>query len=120
MKINVSEPEKKDVLKEFRNSEKNGILLYLPEIEKFFSVCIGTGNNLDHEDRQAGYDSYLEINEYEYDGNGLTFDVVDGGMFLYKTTEENYDDDICDAVEDALQYHYNNVPEFVPIQLFNF
>lgn len=97
-------------------SKQNGILLWIPEEKQFFTVAVGTGDNLLDEDIEAGYDSYLYIQTFTYDDPDM--EEGDGGDMMYKTKEETYDDDICSAVYDALEFHYGTAIDFVPLQFF--
>lgn len=104
-------------LKKFLGRGKNGIMLWIPEKEEIFMVMIGTGDNLLPEDRQDGFDAYLYIKVYLYDDPD--FEEIDGGDLMYVSEKEKYDTDICFAVYDALEFHYTEVPDFIPLQVFN-
>lgn len=97
-------------------SKQNGILLWIPEEKQIFAVSVGTGDNLLPEDIKAGYDSYLYIHTFTFDDPDM--EEEDGGDMMYKTEEETYDEDICTAVYDALEFHYGNAVDFVPLQFF--
>ena len=95
----------------------NGIMLWIPDENQIFQVMIGDGCNLLEEDYEAGYDAYLYIKAYEYDDPD--FEEIDGGDMSYRSDEETYDEDICTAVYDALKFFYDEVPNFIPLQLFS-
>lgn len=108
--------ECKWLLKDFRKKDGNGIMLWIPEKNEIFQVMIGIGDNLLREDYEQGYDSYLYIKTYVYEDPD--FDEMDGGDMMYRSNEETYDDDITTAVYDALEFHYDEVPYFIPLQMF--
>lgn len=112
----MSRDECLEKLKNFTGTDYNGIMLYVPSAKQIFQVMIGTGDNLLAEDYEAGYDAYLYIKAYEYDDPD--FEEIDGGVMMYRSDEETYDEDICTAVYDALKFFYDSVPDFIPLQLF--
>lgn len=97
-------------------SDQNGILLWIPEEKQFFTVAVGTGDNLLDEDIEAGYDSYLWIQTFTYEDPDM--EEEDGGDMMYVSSEQTYDEDICTAVYDALEFHYGSAIDFVPLQFF--
>lgn len=103
-------------LENFHSKDKNGIMLWIPKKKQIFQVMIGLGDHLCDEDIIQGYDSYLYIKVYEY--HDPDFLEIDGGDMMYTSSRETYDDDICTAVYDALKFHYDYVPDFIPLQLF--
>ena len=107
-----------DKLKDFmdQGNDYNGIMLFIPEEKQLLCVSIGTGDNLLKEDKQNGYDSYLYLTQFEYDG--VDMEEIDGGDMMYRSEEETYDKDICTAVYDALKFIYDYVPNFIPLQLY--
>ena len=113
---------RKDCLKKLekfigQGDEYNGIMLWLPETSEIFHVMFGDGDVLTEEDYENDLDSYLCINVYKY--NDSEFEEVNGGDLMYSSLTENYDDDICNAVYDALDFIYDRCPEFIPLTLFN-
>ena len=108
----------KRILEKFKEKEKlaNGIMLWIPEREEIFQVMIGDGCNLLREDYEQGFDAYLYIKTYQYDDPD--FEEMDGGDLMYRSNEHTYDDDITTAVYDALVFHYNMVPYFIPLEMF--
>lgn len=106
-----------EALKNFSGRGENGIMLWVPEKEEIFQVMIGDGCNLLKEDYEQGFDSYLYIKTYVYDDPEFYED--DGGDLMYRSEEHTYDDDITTAVYDALEFHYDYVPEFIPLQMFS-
>ncbi len=89
-----------------------GIMIYVPEKGEYLALSIGTGDQLLDEDLVAGYDSYINICGYSYD---CDFDDEDGGILLYDSEKENYDEDICNAVYDVLVDRYETALDFIPI-----
>lgn len=114
----LDEDRCKRILQEFKEKEKlaNGIMLWVPEREEIFQVMIGDGFNLLEEDRAQGLDGYLYIKTYAYDDPD--FEELDGGQLDYRSDEQTYDEDITTAVYDALEFHYGEVPYFIPLQMF--
>ena len=103
-------------LKDFIGNDGNGIMLWIPDTKEIFCVSIGTGDNLLPEDRVQGYDAYLYIQTYKYDDH--EFVEYNGGEMMFKSDEEVYQDDICFAVCDALEFIYDTIPGFIPLQKF--
>lgn len=91
-------------------------MLWIPDIEEIFCVSIGTGCNLTTEYRAKSYDAYLYIQTYKYDDQ--EFVEYNGGEMMFKSDEEVYQDDICFAVYDALEFIYDTIPVFIPLQKF--
>ena len=89
---------------------------WIPEKNEIFQVMIGDGFNLSREDYEQGLDGYLYIKTYQYDDPD--FEELDGGQLDYRSNEHTYDDDITTAVYDALEFHYGEVPYFIPLELF--
>ena len=112
----LSENECRWLLKEFKGKDGNGIMLWIPEKNEIFQVMIGDGFNLSREDYEQGLDGYLYIKTYQYDDPD--FEELDGGQLDYRSNEHTYDDDITTAVYDALEFHYGEVPYFIPLELF--
>lgn len=104
------------LLKDFKKKDGNGIMLWIPSKNEAFQVMIGTGDNLSKEDIEQGFDSYLYIKTYTYDDPD--FEEWDGGELMYRSEEQSYDNDITTAVYDALEFHYDSVPYFIPLQIF--
>lgn len=112
------ETERKQVLeklKPFANNELDGIMLYLPFYDTYFSVAFGNGTNIDV--LEEGCNDYLYIVLYEY--NGVDFEETDGGQLDFNTEEEQYDEDITKAVYDALRFFYDETLDFIPLHLFD-
>ena len=107
----------KDKLKGFEtdfSSAEEGILLYIPELNQFCAISFGDGTNSDS--LEEGCDDYIYIACYEYVCGD--FEEFDGGQLDYNTEEENYNGDITNAVYDALNFMYDDVPDFIPLHTF--
>jgi len=105
-------------LKDFCEREEClGILLFLPEQKKFISMEFSYGDNLLSEDRSEGYDGYINYVYHEWD-EGEFNSELDGGEYLYNSTEKNYGDNIANAVYDVLECEFTEVPEFIPLQTY--
>ena len=80
----------KDVVPKNKFDWEGGIVLYDEKSEEFFNISFGSGDNLDADDIEAGFDDYIMVERYELDGTiGPEFvvaDAVDKG-FIDNTTE---------------------------------
>ena len=101
---------------------EGGIVLYDAASEEFFNISFGSGDNLDADDIDAGFDDYIMVERYELDGTkGSAFIVVDavdkgyvdgtteglrevdGGQLLLKRKEWT-DGDIRRFITEALDF----------------
>lgn len=108
----------KELLKEFSGTDMSGILLYVPIFQEFISISFGSGNNLSIEDEEAGCDSYISYMLHRYSDPEFE-NNVDGGMLPFNSEEKGYGTDITNAVYDTLCFIYIDIPEFIPLKLFN-
>lgn len=68
----------KDVVPRNKSDWEGGIVLYGAASEEFFNISFGSGDNLDADDIDAGFDDYIMVERYELDGTkGSAFIVVD-------------------------------------------
>jgi hypothetical protein len=99
-----------------------GILLWLPDHQKFISLAFGDGSNLLDEDEDEGCVDYIYIEIYEWDDGELIED--DGGeMMLDQENVDEYNYDITRAVPDVLKFMDLNldgeeIPNFIPLQKY--
>lgn len=101
---------------------EGGIVLYDAASENFFNIAFGSGDNLDADDIDDGFDDYIMVERYELDGTlGSTYVVtdaldkgyvddstpglreVDGGQLLLKRKEWT-DGDIRRFITEALDF----------------
>ena len=80
----------KDVIPKNKYEWEGGVVLYDAVSEEFFNIAFGSGDNLNSDDIDAGFDDYIMVERYELDGTkGSAFvvvDAVDKG-FVDDTTE---------------------------------
>ena len=80
----------KDIVPKNKFDWEGGIVLYDEKSEEFFNISFGSGDNLDADDIDNGFDDYIMVERYGLDGTiGLEFvaaDAVDKG-FVDDTTE---------------------------------
>lgn len=82
-------------------------LIYVPAKMEVLDLSIGTGDNLEETDVEAGYVDYVNIDVYSYVGSGISdagFEAGDSGMMLTKTVIM----DIAEIVSDVLDYQYGD------------
>ena len=94
------------------------VVLYSKNLDTFFDISFGCGDNLTQEDVENGYDDYLNISSWKVIGdyNDILKDIkediyldeidgleeYDGGMLLVKRADYNNSGDIRDYLENAL------------------
>ena len=112
----------KDIVPKNKFDWEGGIVLYDAASEEFFNISFGSGDNLDADDIDAGFDDYIMVERYELDGTkGSAFIVVDavdkgyvdgtteglrevdGGQLLLKHKEWT-DGDIRRFITEALDF----------------
>lgn len=92
-----------------RINEYESILLFLPEKNEFVFMEYGSGEQLLWEDRKAGYDDYINIQTYSFDGD---FNEEDGGLLMFKNEERN----IYRHIDDVLMEMYGQKLKFIILQ----
>ncbi|CAJ0592400.1 unnamed protein product [Cylicocyclus nassatus] len=115
-----------EVFKKFPRNKfdfEGAIVLYSKNLETFYRISFGCGDNLMEEDRAEGYDDYLLYDAYSYNPkckytieemkgiikyNDGYLDTIhelvdeDGGMMLVKRSDYMNSGDIRDYLENAL------------------
>ena len=56
------------------------VVLYNAYVQVFFNVAFGTGDNLDADDINNGYDDYIMVEMYKLDGTDV--EEIDGGQIM--------------------------------------
>lgn len=73
------------------NEEKasRSALVYVPIMQYLFFLQDGDGSQLSQEDRDNGFDSYIDykINKYVGNGQDIFFEEGDGGQYLYNSQD---------------------------------
>lgn len=73
------------------------MLIYLKEAEKLIVAVEGTGDNLDFEDREAGWTDYAMTSIYNQNGDELICE--DAGQLLLEDEYSEYEtDDLVDRL----------------------
>ena len=112
----------KDIVPKNKYDWEGGIVLYDAASEEFFNISFGSGDNLDADDIDEGFDDYIMVERYELDGTlGSAYVVtdavdkgyvddstpglreVDGGQLLLKRKEWT-DGDIRRFITEALDF----------------
>ena len=113
----------------FRNIPENpfpfegGVTLFSTNLNMFYHICFGSGDNLDDDDIELGYDDYMNIDVYKWNGERPLLEVIndikendgyideveglretDGGMMLIKRADYNHSGDIRDYLVNALDF----------------
>lgn len=102
---------------------EGGVTLFATNLNVFYHIWFGSGDNLDEEDIEEGYDDYMNIDVYEWNGERPLMEVIneirendgyiddidgledtDGGMMLIKRADYNNSGDIRDYLENALDF----------------
>lgn len=89
--INVKNDREKE-WKENKSIEKGVLLLIRADKPLFIRAVFGTGDNLLREDIEAGYNDYIYIESYSFDGDEFVED--DGGQFLFNNEKADYYDNL--------------------------
>lgn len=90
--------------KEMKSMDK-GVLLWIPEEELFVSARFGTGDNLLREDIRNGYNDYIYIRTFLYNGDFIEYD---GGMVMFNNESgsdkyEDYYDNLEHTISSTLE-----------------
>ena len=73
------------------------MLIYLKDAEKLIVAVEGTGDNLDFEDKEAGWIDYAMTSIYQQDGDNLVCE--DAGQLLLEDEYSEYEtDDLVDRL----------------------
>lgn len=102
---------------------EGGVTLFSTDRNMFYHICFGSGDNLDSEDIENGYDDYMNIDAYKWNGERPLMEVInnirendgyidevdglkdiDSGMMLIKRAKYNNSGDIRDYLEDSLDF----------------
>lgn len=83
----------------------DNVYIYVPAVRQIVRICEGTGDNLLHEDINAGYVDYIYYEQYAIETD---FPEVDGGQIMltelfrekYTSTEK--------CIPDVLDMAYGN------------
>lgn len=104
-------------LKSFAGSDRMGILLFIPSEDNaghLFAVSFGE----DCDCLESGCDDYLYYTIYTFEDSEYLIEE-DGGQMDFNSEREAYNNDITKTVYDILKFAYGNVPDFIPLQLYN-
>ena len=102
---------------EMDGNQYGGLLIFVPENKHFVRISYGTGDNLLHEDLEAGYDDYLYITVDEFN-DGWVEDIDGSQVMLKMQAEWNGHYNICQHIKDGLEMLYDYVPEVIVLQSF--
>lgn len=115
--------DKKNVIKKLEKfyceDAYTGIMLLITENTRYdennlyCAISFGSGCNIADKSK---HDGTINIDIFNYDGS--TFDEYDGGELDYLEEIEKYGDDIRNAVADALEFMFDEIPEFIPLHTF--
>lgn len=102
---------------------EGGVTLFSTDLNMFYHIWFGSGDNLDADDIDNGFDDYMNIDLYKWDGVRPIMAVIDeikendgyidgvdglketdGGIILIKRAEYNDSGDIRDYLENALDF----------------
>lgn len=102
---------------------EGGITLFASNLNRFYHIWFGSGDNLDDGDIEEGYDDYMNIDVYKWDGVRPLMEVInsirendgyiddvdgliedDGGMMLIRRSDYNNSSDIRDYLENSLDF----------------
>ena len=100
-----------------------GVTLFSTDLNMFYHIWFGSGDNLDEEDIDNGFDDYMNIDAYKWNGERPLMEVInnirendgyidevdgledtDGGMMLIKRVDYNNSGDIRDYLENSLDF----------------
>ena len=112
----------KDIVPRNPNQWFGGIVLYSSSTESFFEISFGTGDNLDGDDMDNGFDDYIMVDRYAMDGKRKLEDIIaeikdksyvgdetegligiDGGQWLLRRKDWK-DGDIRRFIIEALEF----------------
>ena len=102
---------------------EGGVTLFSTDRNMFYHIWFGSGDNLDKDDIDNGFDDYMNIDAYKWDGERPLMEVIndirendgyiddifgledtDSGMMLIKRAKYNNSGDIRDYLEDSLDF----------------
>ena len=102
---------------------EGGVTLFSTDLNMFYHIWFGSGDNLDEEDIDNGFDDYMNIDAYKWNGERPLMEVInnirendgyidevdgledtDSGMMLIKRADYNNSCDSRDYVENALDF----------------
>ena len=102
---------------------EGGVTLFSTDRNMFYHIWFGSGDNLDEDDIDNGFDDYMNIDAYKWDGERPLMEVIndisendgyiddiygledtDSGMMLIKRAKYNNSGDIRDYLEDSLDF----------------
>ena len=102
---------------------EGGVTLFSTNLNMFYHIWFGSGDNLDDDDIELGYDDYMNIDVYKWNGERPLLEVIneikendgyidevegledtDGGMMLIKRADYNHSGDIRDYLVNALDF----------------
>lgn len=93
----------KNIREQFEDEpNKDEILLYIPEFKEYLAFSFGDGTNGDNLCEDC--DDYIYITQHEF--NNGEFEEVDGGQLDFNTEEKGYNNNICNAIFDVLDFIY--------------
>lgn len=95
--------EFKDQWKESENSEK-GIFLFDKKEKLFINAAFGTGDNLTPDDIADGYDDYIYIDTFKWNGDMMNPDPLDGGLRLFKKAESDFYNNLDSFTKSVLEF----------------
>ena len=99
------------------------VTLFSTDRNMFYHIWFGSGDNLDEDDIDNGFDDYMNIDAYKWNGERPLMEVInnirendgyidevdgledtDGGMMLIKRADYNNSGDIRDYLENSLDF----------------
>lgn len=102
---------------------EGGVTLFATDLNMFYHIWFGSGDNLDEGDIEEGYDDYMNIDAYKWNGERPLMEVInnirenegyiddidgledtDSGMMLIKRADYKNSGDIRDYLENALDF----------------
>ena len=102
---------------------EGGVTLFSTDLNMFYHIWFGSGDNLDEEDIDNGFDDYMNIDAYKWNGERPLMEVIndisendgyiddiygledtDSGMMLIKRADYNNSGDIRDYLENSLDF----------------
>ena len=90
------------------------ILVYVPKAQAVIFLQDGDGSQLMSEDREAGYNAYVDYKINKYVGDDQLFAEDDGGLYMYDNSKVNcWTDMIEAAICDALSLDSNEHVEII-------
>lgn len=102
---------------------EGGVTLFSTDLNMFYHIWFGSGDNLDEEDIDNGFDDYMNIDAYKWNGERPLMEVInnirendgyidevdgledtDSGMMLIKRADYKNSGDIRDYLENSLDF----------------